>query len=129
MQIRGGPAAVIGDAGPHREFPGHSQNINGGKAADQQTIRKPEDLMLMFYARIAVRLGILMETEPGVTPMGSLRVFLCTQVNNQQENTMKAQKEIISYRRRCNLIGQGTGLSHYILLAPSAETTRKDGNK
>ncbi|MDH4332320.1 MAG: hypothetical protein OEV89_07050 [Desulfobulbaceae bacterium] len=42
---------------------------------------------------------------------------------------MKAQKEIISYRRRCNLIGQGTGLSHYILLAPSAKTTQEDGSK
>ena len=42
---------------------------------------------------------------------------------------MKAQKQIISYRRRCNLIGQGTGLSHYILLTPSAETTAKDTGK
>lgn len=42
---------------------------------------------------------------------------------------MKAQKQIISYRRRCNLIGQGTGLSHYILLAPNADTTAKDGGK
>lgn len=70
-----------------------------------------------------------METEPGVAPMGLLRVFLCTQLNTQQEKTMKAQKQIISYRRRCNLIGQGTGLSHYILLAPSADTTPEDGNK
>ncbi len=59
--------------------------------------------------------------------MELLRVFLCPQVNNQQENTMKAQKQIISYRRRCNLIGQGTGLSHYILLAPSAGTTTEGG--
>jgi len=42
---------------------------------------------------------------------------------------MKALKQIISYRRRCNLIGQGTGLSHYILLTPSAETTPKDNSK
>ena len=43
----------------------------GGKAADQQTIRKPEDLMLnVTHTRIAVRLGIPMETEPGVAPMG-----------------------------------------------------------
>ncbi len=41
---------------------------------------------------------------------------------------MKTQKQIISYRRRCNLIGQGTGLSHYILLAPSANTTPEDGS-
>jgi|GEM_PF-1209516 len=61
--------------------------------------------------------------------MGLLRVFSCTQFNNKKENTMKAQKEIISYRRRCNLIGQGTGLSHYILLAPSAKTTQEDGSK
>ena len=31
------------------------------------------------------------------------------------------QKKIISYRRRCNVIGQGTGLSHYILLTPKDE--------
>ena len=61
--------------------------------------------------------------------MELLRVFLCPQVNNQQENTMKAEKPIISYRRRCNLIGQGTGLSHYILLAPGAGTTTEDGGK
>ena len=42
---------------------------------------------------------------------------------------MKALKQIISYRRRCNLIGQGTGLSHYILLAPSADTTPEDTGK
>jgi hypothetical protein len=47
----------------------------------------------------------------------------------KKEHTMKAQKQIISYRRRCNLIGQGTGLSHYILLTPSAETTAKDNTK
>jgi len=41
---------------------------------------------------------------------------------------MKTQKQIISYRRRCNLIGQGTGLSHYILLAPSADTKSEDGS-
>ncbi|MDG4476380.1 hypothetical protein [Thiovibrio frasassiensis] len=42
---------------------------------------------------------------------------------------MKTQKEIISYRRRCNLIGQGTGLSHYILLAPTAETKPEANGK
>lgn len=42
---------------------------------------------------------------------------------------MKTQKKIISYRRRCNLIGQGTGLSHYILLAPRAETTPEADDK
>ena len=61
--------------------------------------------------------------------MGLLRVFLCTLINKNEENTMKAQKQIISYRRRCNLIGQGTGLSHYILLAPSADTTPEDTGK
>ena len=42
---------------------------------------------------------------------------------------MKAQNQIISYRRRCNLIGQGAGLSHYILLTPKAETTPEDNTK
>lgn len=40
---------------------------------------------------------------------------------------MQEKKQIISYRRRCNLIGQGTGLSHYILLTPKAEQ-KKDEN-
>jgi modified peptide precursor CbpA len=31
---------------------------------------------------------------------------------------MKKTTKIIAYRRRCNLEGQGTGLSHYILLTP-----------
>jgi len=34
---------------------------------------------------------------------------------------MEKKKQIISYRQRCNLIGQGTGLSHYILLTPKNE--------
>jgi len=36
---------------------------------------------------------------------------------------------IISYRRRCNLAGQGTGLSHYILLTPSAEKAPEADSK
>lgn len=36
---------------------------------------------------------------------------------------------IISYRRRCNLTGQGTGLSHYILLTPSPETAQEADSK
>jgi modified peptide precursor CbpA len=31
---------------------------------------------------------------------------------------MKQTAKIIAYRRRCNLKGQGTGLSHYILITP-----------
>lgn len=61
--------------------------------------------------------------------MGLLRVFFMHADQQKKEHTMKAQKQIISYRRRCNLIGQGTGLSHYILLTPSAETTAKDTSK
>lgn len=38
-------------------------------------------------------------------------------------------KRVISYRRRCSLIGQGTGLSHYILLTPKAEGTTKGEGK
>jgi hypothetical protein len=70
-----------------------------------------------------------METEPGVTPIGVAPGFFMHTVNNNRRNTMKAQKQIISYRRRCNLIGQGTGLSHYILLAPSADTAPEDTGK
>jgi hypothetical protein len=61
--------------------------------------------------------------------MGLLRVFLCPQVNNNRRKTMKTPKQIISYRRRCNLIGQGTGLSHYILLTPSADAAPEAGTK
>lgn len=37
-----------------------------------------------------------------------------------KEDCMENKKRIISYRRRC-LNSNGTGLSHYILLAPKAE--------
>lgn len=33
---------------------------------------------------------------------------------------MKNDKLIISYRRKCRNSGQGTGLSHYILMTPKA---------
>lgn len=33
---------------------------------------------------------------------------------------MQKSTKIIAYRRRCNLKGQSTGLSHYILLTPKA---------
>ena len=31
---------------------------------------------------------------------------------------MTKRKSIISYRRRCREVGNGTGLSHYILVTP-----------
>lgn len=34
---------------------------------------------------------------------------------------MKKTVKIIAYRRRCRQLGQGTGLSHYILLTPKAD--------
>jgi modified peptide precursor CbpA len=37
---------------------------------------------------------------------------------------MKKQEKIISYRRRCRNSEQGTGLSHYILLTPKADTKK-----
>lgn len=45
------------------------------------------------------------------------------------EDAMQEEKKIISYRRGCSLIGQGTGLSHYILLSPQAEKSGKDAGK
>ena len=69
MQIRGDPIAVIGDAGLHREFPGHSQIVlrgEGRRPADDPKARRPD--AHVFTACVAVRLGIPMETEPGVTP-------------------------------------------------------------
>lgn len=33
---------------------------------------------------------------------------------------MKTTARIVAYRRRCRQPGKGTGLSHYILLAPKA---------
>jgi hypothetical protein len=42
---------------------------------------------------------------------------------------MDKKRAIISYRRRCSVIGQGTGLSHYILLTPQAEKGGKDAGK
>jgi hypothetical protein len=112
------------------KFPVTPERIlgEGRRPADDPKARRPD--VDVSRARIACcTSGIPMETDPGVAPMGLLRVFLCTQINKKKEHTMKAQKQIISYRRRCNLIGQGTGLSHYILLTPSAETTAKDNTK
>jgi hypothetical protein len=34
----------------------------------------------------------------------------------------KSAKKVISYRRRCRQLGQNTGLSHYILLTPKADS-------
>lgn len=42
---------------------------------------------------------------------------------------MDKKATIISYRRRCSLIGQGTGLSHYILLTPQAEKSGKEAGR
>ena len=36
----------------------------------------------------------------------------------------KSDKKVISYRRRCLQLGQNTGLSHYILLAPKADSSK-----
>jgi modified peptide precursor CbpA len=41
--------------------------------------------------------------------------------NPNKEDAMKEKERIISYRRRCRNANQGTGLSHYILLAPKAD--------
>lgn len=42
---------------------------------------------------------------------------------------MEQKKTIISYRRRCTVLGQGTGLSHYIFLTPREESVREGGDK
>jgi hypothetical protein len=34
---------------------------------------------------------------------------------------MEKTARIISYRRRCRQTGQGTGLSHYLLLTPQTD--------
>jgi len=34
---------------------------------------------------------------------------------------MQKTAKIISYRRRCQQTGQGTGLSHYLLLTPKID--------
>jgi hypothetical protein len=34
---------------------------------------------------------------------------------------MMKKERIISYRRRCRQVGQGTGLSHYILWTPQPD--------
>jgi hypothetical protein len=53
----------------------------------------------------------------------------CRTKTTMLEDAMQEKKKIISYRRCCNLIGQGTGLSHYILLTPQAEKSGKDAGK
>ncbi len=39
------------------------------------------------------------------------------------------QENVISYRRRCSSNGQGTGLSHYIMLTPKKKTAKKEAGK
>ncbi|GEM_PF-2524808 len=52
VQIRGDPIAVIGDAGLHRDFPGHSQIVlrgEGRRPADDPKARRPD--AHVFYGR------------------------------------------------------------------------------
>lgn len=37
---------------------------------------------------------------------------------------MQKKEKILSYRRRCRNTNQGTGLSHYILLTPKADSKK-----
>jgi len=59
----------------------------------------------------------------------SIRAFLSVRSapapkNLTMEEAMKkSAKKVISYRRRCLQLGQNTGLSHYILLAPKADSS------
>ena len=41
--------------------------------------------------------------------------------HNRKELHMQETAKIISYRRRCQQTGQGTGLSHYLLLTPKID--------
>lgn len=72
-----------------------------------------------------------METEPGVPFLRGYSGFFYALRTKTTilEDAMQEKKKIISYRRCCNLIGQGTGLSHYILLTPQAEKSGKDAGK
>jgi len=122
VQFRGGPAAVIGDAGRPRGFCPVTSGISRGKAADSQLIREPEDLLSNVKlsctdgkgARTILRGLSGLFCCPGAVPGKPFIAFM--------EDTMKkSAKKVISYRRRCLQLGQNTGLSHYILLAPKAE--------
>ena len=41
---------------------------------------------------------------------------------------MKKQAKVVSYRRRCRQMGMGTGLSHYILLAPKVSKDKPNAD-
>jgi len=57
-------------------FPVTPRAYLGGKAADQQTIRKPEDLVILFATYILLFVWVfLWKQNPEWPPMGLLRVF------------------------------------------------------
>jgi hypothetical protein len=53
--------------------------------------------------------------------MASPGFFMEPNSQKMKEVVMKGKERIISYRRRCRNSGNGTGLAHYILLAPKQE--------
>jgi hypothetical protein len=83
VQIRGGPAAVIGDAGLHRGFPGHSQSTpwgEGRRPADDPKARRPD--ADVSRACIAVRLGFLWKQNPEWLLWGCSGFFYACSLTN-----------------------------------------------
>ena len=78
VQIRGDPIAVIGDAGLHRDFPGHSQIVlwgEGRRPADDPKARRPD--AHVFYGRCCRASGYSHGNRTrSDSPMELLRVFL-----------------------------------------------------
>jgi len=111
VQIRGGPAAVIGDEGLHRARLSHLQGTpcgEGGRNSVDPRARRP-DKKVCGQTNGKGSLGMVFYDK------NYIGVFLF--LNKNKEETMK--KPIISYRRRCSKIG--TGLSHYIMVTPKKE--------
>jgi hypothetical protein len=122
VRIRGGPAAVIGDGCLLRAKARSLSRLTSGgrpqvssRSESQKTCRRRCDGDPMAKGTRMV----------GPSRARPVRVFLWdSQPDTTKEVAMTRKSAIISYRRRCRKVGQGTGLSHYILWTPK-ETENK----
>ncbi len=124
VQIRGGPAAVIGDEGAQR-FEGSNRSLSGTTPRGRPHLfRGSESQKTCWKTRSRVTDGKGSPEQIG-NHADWLRAFSLVRDRDaktpgeQRRRTMQKVKRIVSYRRRCRKLGDSTGLSHYILLTPT----------
>ncbi len=106
MKIRGGPAAVIGEA--FEEGPGQPLSEHIRREGPQKpTTREPEDL-LRREKRILTVKGF------GGRSTSAEALFLLFEAMKGTPMKKSKKKDVIAFRKRCK--AKGTGLSHYILM-------------